>query len=73
VIDPPLSSVRVPKQEMGRKAVQFIHDRIVNGTRGNYRSLILKPEVVARASCGCKPSHAKRAAAMAAETMVQNM
>ena len=73
VIDPPLSSVRVPKQEMGRKAVQFLHDRSVNGTRGNYRSLILKPEVVARASCGCKPAHARRAAAMAAATMVSNM
>ncbi|MFA5205099.1 MAG: GntR family transcriptional regulator [Lentisphaeria bacterium] len=62
VIDPPLSSVRVPKQEMGRKAAQFLHQRIGGGTRGNYRSLILKPEVVARGSCGCKSARMIRAA-----------
>lgn len=51
---PPLSSMRVPKEEMGRKAVQFLHERITGGKQGNYRSLILKPEVVARVSCGCR-------------------
>ncbi|MFA5206718.1 MAG: GntR family transcriptional regulator [Lentisphaeria bacterium] len=52
--EPPLSSVRVPKEEMGRKAVRFLHERIEKGLRDNYRSLVLKPEVVARVSCGCQ-------------------
>ncbi len=52
VIDPPLSSVRTPKVEMAQKAVQLLAERIESGAKGNYRSIILKPTVVARASCG---------------------
>ncbi len=52
VIDPPISSVRTPKVEMAHKAVQLLATRIESGTKGNYRSIILKPTVVARASCG---------------------
>jgi len=50
--DPSLSSVRVPKQQMARKAVQLLKERIDNGVKGNYRTVIFKPTVVARASCG---------------------
>lgn len=50
--DPPLSSVRVPKDEMARKAVQMLAERIETGQRGNTRSIILKPTLIARASCG---------------------
>lgn len=66
LINPPLSSVRVPKQEMGCKAVQFLHERITNRMRGNFRSLIFKPEVVARASCGCMSFQVKQAGAVSA-------
>jgi DNA-binding LacI/PurR family transcriptional regulator len=52
VLDPPLSSVRAPKVEMAHKAVQLLAERIESGARGNYRSIILKPTVVARGSCG---------------------
>jgi len=52
VIDPPISSVRTPKVEMALKAVQLLAERIESGQKGNYRSIILKPTVVARASCG---------------------
>jgi GntR family transcriptional regulator, arabinose operon transcriptional repressor len=58
-IDPPLSSVRVPKVEMAHKAVQLLAERIESGKKGNYRSIILKPTVVARASCGKNCPQAK--------------
>jgi GntR family transcriptional regulator, arabinose operon transcriptional repressor len=59
VIDPPLSSVRIPKVEMAHKAVQLLAERIESRAKGNYRSIILKPTVVARASCGINCPQAK--------------
>lgn len=53
--NPTLSSVSVPKNLMARKAVEILQQRIESGSRGNYRSIILKPSIVTRASCGCKP------------------
>jgi len=50
--DPPLSSVSIPKAEMATKAVQLLTDRISSGKRGDYRSIVLSPKVVARESCG---------------------
>jgi len=52
--NPPLSSVQVPKTTMAKKAVEMLSERINSGQKGNYRSIILKPMVVPRESCGCK-------------------
>jgi DNA-binding LacI/PurR family transcriptional regulator len=52
VIDPPLSSVRIPKVEMAHKAVRLLAERIESRSRNNFRSMVLRPRVVARQSCG---------------------
>jgi len=50
--DPTITSVDVGKDEMARRAVKLLEDRIQSGTRGQYRSVMLRPSVVARESCG---------------------
>jgi GntR family transcriptional regulator, arabinose operon transcriptional repressor len=52
ITDPPLSSVRVPKEEMARKAARLLQERIESKTKGNYRTILLRPTIVARQSCG---------------------
>ncbi len=52
ITDPPLSSVRVPKEEMARKAATLLKERIESKTKGDYRTILLRPTVVARQSCG---------------------
>jgi LacI family transcriptional regulator len=52
--DPPLSSVKMPVADMARCAVNLLSDRIKSGTQGNTRSIVLRPTVVARESCGNK-------------------
>lgn len=52
ITDPPLSSVRIPKVEMARKAVRLLRDRIETKLKGSYRNIVLRPMVVARGSCG---------------------
>ncbi len=49
---PTLSSVEVPKKEMARRAVKLLQERMESGSRNNFRTLVLRPQVVARQSCG---------------------
>ena len=50
-VDPPLTSVAQPIQEMGRQAVDFLVQRIENGKKMKQR-LVLLPEIVVRKSTG---------------------
>jgi DNA-binding LacI/PurR family transcriptional regulator len=49
---PPLTSVGVDKKDMAVRAVKLLQDRIERGTRGEYRSIVLRPTLYARQSCG---------------------
>ncbi|MBI2914731.1 MAG: LacI family DNA-binding transcriptional regulator [Firmicutes bacterium] len=54
VVDPPLSSVSQPKYEMGRCAVELLLEAI-SDKEVIPRAVVLKPELVVRASCGAHP------------------
>jgi len=49
---PTLSSVEIPKKEMARRAVKLLHERIESKSRNNFRTLVLRPHMVGRQSCG---------------------
>lgn len=51
-LSPQLSSVKVAKKEMAERAVAMIRRRIENKKRSEFRSIVLRPSVVARQSCG---------------------
>lgn len=51
IIDPPLTVVRQPTYEMGRTAIELLMKR-AEDPRRSARSVILKPPVCIRASCG---------------------
>jgi LacI family transcriptional regulator len=51
-LSPPLTTVRQPMVELGRRSAQLLHDRITSG-RTDPRHEVLPAEVVVRASCGC--------------------
>lgn len=48
---PPLSTVRVPAEEIGRQCGELVI-RMVNGERVEPRTVTLRPEVIVRESCG---------------------
>lgn len=51
-INPMLTTVRVPKQEMACRAAEMLAERIRrNEPHGRHRSIVLRPIVVARQSC----------------------
>jgi len=51
-LNPPLTSVRVEKEEIARRAVQLLQERIASGLKGRHKTLVVRPSVVARQSCG---------------------
>ncbi|MCG6566943.1 LacI family DNA-binding transcriptional regulator [Tessaracoccus sp. ZS01] len=46
----PLSSIRQPSAEMGRKAIELLDDEITDGDSHTHRWVLLKPELIARRS-----------------------
>lgn len=50
--DPPLTTVRVDKAKMARRAVRMLSDRIESGRPGRYRRQVIRPALVVRSSCG---------------------
>ncbi|PEN14231.1 LacI family transcriptional regulator [Longibacter salinarum] len=51
LLDPPLTTVRQPSYEMGRRAAELLFDRIASPDRAA-ALIVLQPELVVRASCG---------------------
>jgi LacI family transcriptional regulator len=51
-LSPPLTTVRQPMHELGRRAAALLHERI-GGSRRQPRHDVLPTELVVRASCGC--------------------
>ncbi|NBC86928.1 MAG: substrate-binding domain-containing protein [Bacteroidetes bacterium] len=51
LLDPPLTTVRQPSYEMGRRAADLLFDRIASPDRAA-ALIVLQPELVVRASCG---------------------
>jgi LacI family transcriptional regulator len=51
-LSPPLTTVRQPMHEIGRRAAALLHERI-GGSRRQPRHDVLPTELVVRASCGC--------------------
>ena len=49
---PKLSSVRVEKGEIARRAVGMLRERIETGSKGRHKMVVLRPTVVVRQSCG---------------------
>jgi LacI family transcriptional regulator len=54
-IQPGLTTVRVPKQEVGRRAAEILHDEIESGASSTARKIYLNAELVVRGST-CPPS-----------------
>jgi DNA-binding LacI/PurR family transcriptional regulator len=52
----PLTTVALPKYEIGRQAAQILFERIKEGNpqAGDLRQILLKPELVVRTSCGSR-------------------
>jgi LacI family transcriptional regulator len=51
-LSPPLTTVRQPMEELGRRAAEFLHERLT-GSRIVPRHEVLPTELVVRSSCGC--------------------
>ncbi|MBN1943931.1 MAG: GntR family transcriptional regulator [Phycisphaerae bacterium] len=51
IISPMLSTVRVDKREISRRATELLAERIQNGHGGRSRSIVIRPTVVARETC----------------------
>ena len=51
-LSPPLTTVRQPMHEIGRRGAALLHERIT-GTRSETRHEVLPTELVVRSSCGC--------------------
>jgi LacI family transcriptional regulator len=57
-VSPPLTTVRQPMYELGRRGAQILRERIAAGSSGASRAPIhdvLATQLVIRASCGCRP------------------
>ncbi len=52
MMTPKLSSVRVDKSEISKRAVQLLDERIKNGSKGRHKTIVLRPTVVVRQTCG---------------------
>ena len=51
-LTPPLTTVRQPMEELGRRAAAFLHERLT-ASRTVPRHEVLPTELVVRSSCGC--------------------
>ncbi len=60
LIDPPLTTVRLPSDRMGAEAMQMVLGLLANGRRGR-QQVVLAGELIARRSCGCTPASATTA------------
>lgn len=58
-LNPPLTTVRQPIQQMGATAFDALYS-MIDGKRPDQRQLTLPVEVMLRASCGCVPRTATR-------------
>ena len=58
-LNPPLTTVRQPIQQMGATACDALYS-MIDGKRPDQRQLTLPVEVMLRASCGCVPRTATR-------------
>ncbi len=54
LVTPPLTTMRQPAYEVGRRAAQKLLD-IIEGRSESIDEIIIKNELVIRRSCGCKP------------------
>lgn len=52
--DPPLTTVRIPKMDMGRIAARSLLDQL-NGSVASPSRIIVATELIIRESCGCEP------------------
>lgn len=57
-LSPPLTTVRQPMLDIGRRAAALLHDQITT-TRSEPRHEVLPTELVVRSSCGCTAPHRK--------------
>jgi LacI family fructose operon transcriptional repressor len=55
LVDPPVTVIRQPTEEIGRTAIELLLQRLKEPTRAT-REVILKSELVIRQSCGCSES-----------------
>jgi DNA-binding LacI/PurR family transcriptional regulator len=54
-LEVPLTTVALPKYEMGQKATQILFERIeVREKKAALRQIFLEPKLIVRASCGAK-------------------
>jgi len=52
LIDPPLTTVRLPSQQMGTEAMEMIL-RLLSHQRSKRRRVVIESELIIRKSCGC--------------------
>ncbi len=50
IVSPPLTSVHVPKQEMGAAAMKLLHSMVENGCAGRRKIIKLDYELIERAT-----------------------
>lgn len=55
LLQPQLTAIAQPVEEIGAKAVRMLIDRIADPT-GTRRTVLLEPTLVHRTSCGCPPA-----------------
>lgn len=62
LLETPLTTVRQPKREIGKKAAEILIEKIQAGQKGAakaFKHVVLKTELVIRKSCGADESHYK--------------
>jgi LacI family transcriptional regulator len=59
----PLSSVRQPRQQLGRAAAQLLIEEALGGGTHRHRQVVFEPDLVVRASSKGRPRRARRARA----------
>jgi LacI family transcriptional regulator len=57
----PLSSVRQPRQQLGRAAAQLLIEEALGGGTHRHRQVVFEPDLVVRASSKGRPRRARRA------------
>jgi len=58
----PLSSVRQPREQLGRTAIELLLEEVHDGALHQHRHVVFKPELVVRASSEARRGRARRAA-----------
>ncbi|MBD5657026.1 MAG: LacI family DNA-binding transcriptional regulator [Candidatus Eremiobacteraeota bacterium] len=60
LLDPPLTTIAQPTNELGRRSAELLLDRVLRGYSGAARSIVLPPTLIARASVGPPPDRSRR-------------